>query len=235
MFKRMRNDIKIVLERDPAARNSFEVFFSYPGIHALWIYRFTHWMWNHHLKTFARIFSNLGRILTSIEIHPAAKIGGGFFIDHGLGVVIGETAEIGDNVTLYQGVTLGGISLEKGKRHPTIEDNVVIGAGAKVLGPIVIGKGTKIGANSVVLKSSPPNSIIVGVPGQIISRSKTQLTEGTTSLNSQYPDAIGSSLVNVLNRLEKLEYALSDSIKSSQESNVHVPLEGVWQGEDFMI
>jgi serine O-acetyltransferase len=177
MFKNVRNDLKVVFERDAAARTTLEVLLVYPGLHALWFYRMCHWMWNHHLKTLARLLTHLSRFLTGIEIHPGTNIGEGFFIDHGMGIVIGETAEIGKNVTLYQGVTLGSLSLHKGKRHPTIEDGVIIGAGAKVLGPITIGHGSRIGANAVVLKSVPPHSVVVGVPGQIIRHSKGGVME----------------------------------------------------------
>lgn len=235
MFNRIRNDIKTVFERDPAARNTFEILFTYPGVHALWLYRMTHWLWNHHLKNLARFFSNLNRFLTGIDIHPAAKIGDGLFIDHGMGVVIGETAEIGNNVTLYHGVTLGGTSFQKGKRHPTIEEGVLIGAGAKVLGPITVGKGSRIGANAVVLKSTPPNSVVVGVPGQIILHSKVQSVGGTDLFTDQYPDAIGVSMASVLQRLERLEAAQKGQPLKSQQGHVHAPHEGIWQGEDFMI
>jgi serine O-acetyltransferase len=170
MFQRLREDIESVFERDPAARNTFEVLTAYPGLHAIWGHRLSHFLWHHGLKWLARINSNLFRWLTGIEIHPGAKIGCRFFIDHGMGVVIGETAEIGNDCTLYHGVTLGGTSWEKGKRHPTLEDNVVIGAGAKVLGPITVGASAKVGSNSVVVKDVPPGSTIVGIPGHIVTR-----------------------------------------------------------------
>ena len=153
---------------DPAARRPLEVFFAYPGLHAVWGHRINHWLWMHKFKLIARWLSHVNRFFTGIEIHPGAVIGSSLFIDHGMGVVIGETAEIGDNVTLYHGVTLGGVSLEKVKRHPTIEDNVVIGSGAKVLGPFTVGKGSRIGSNSVVVKEVPANSTVVGVPGRIV-------------------------------------------------------------------
>ncbi len=228
MLARMRNDIRTVFERDPAARNTLEILLTYPGLHALWMHRMTHWLWSHQIKTFARFLSTLNRFLTGIDIHPGAKIGNGCFIDHGMGVVIGETTEIGNNVTIYQGVTLGGTSFESVKRHPTIEDHVLIGAGAKVLGPITIGKGCRIGANSVVLKSTPADSIVVGVPGQIIKRSKQ-----ADPSNDQYPDAIGASMTSVLQRLENLERL--QKFAPEKTPLVHVPQEGIWQGEDFMI
>jgi serine O-acetyltransferase len=168
-----------VLERDPAARTWLEVLLVYSGLHAIWIHRIAHWLWQHNFRFIARWLSQFSRWLTGIEIHPGAKIGKGFFIDHGMGVVIGETAEIGADVTLYHGVTLGGTSLEKGKRHPTIGDRVVIGAGAKILGAITIGNDSRIGANAVVVKSVPPNSVVVGVPGQIVQRSHGRTAPAT--------------------------------------------------------
>jgi serine O-acetyltransferase len=170
MFARLREDIAIVFERDPAARSAWEVLVCYPGLHAQWFYRVAHWLWLRRLRFLARFVSHLGRFFTGIEIHPGATIGRGFFIDHGMGVVIGETAEIGENVTLYHGVTLGGVSWRKEKRHPTVGDHVVVGAGAKVLGPIIIGAHSRIGANSVVVKDVEPHSVVVGVPGRVRHR-----------------------------------------------------------------
>lgn len=168
IIENIKKDIKAVFERDPAARNLLEVLFTYSGFHAILIHRFTHWLWNKRIPFLPRILSQLSRFLTGVEIHPGAKIGSGFFIDHGMGVVIGETSEIGDNVTLYQGVTLGGTGKERGKRHPTIGNNVVIGAGAKILGAIEIGDYVKVGANAVVLNSVPPHSTVIGVPGKVV-------------------------------------------------------------------
>lgn len=168
MFERMREDIQSVFHRDPAARNAFEVVTCYPGLHAVWLHRVAHVLWGGGWKWLARLVSNFGRWLTGVEIHPGAKIGRRFFIDHGMGIVIGETAEIGDDVTLYQGVTLGGTSWNKGKRHPTLEDGVVVGAGAKVLGPFTVGAGAKIGSNAVVTKAVPAGATAVGIPGRII-------------------------------------------------------------------
>lgn len=164
----MKEDIAGVFERDPAARNTFEVLTNYPGLHAVWLHRVSHKLWGWELKWLARTLSTFSRWLTGIEIHPGATIGRRFFIDHGMGVVIGETAEIGDDVTLYHGVTLGGTSWKAGKRHPTLENNVVVGAGAKVLGPIIIGKGAKVGSNSVVVKDTPAGATVVGIPGRIV-------------------------------------------------------------------
>ena len=168
MFERMQEDIQSVFHRDPAARNAFEVVTCYPGLHAVWLHRVAHALWVNGWKWLARVVSNFGRWLTGIEIHPGARIGRRFFIDHGMGIVIGETAEIGNDVTLYQGVTLGGTSWNKGKRHPTLEDGVVVGAGAKVLGPFTVGAGAKIGSNAVVTKAVPAGPTAVGIPGRII-------------------------------------------------------------------
>jgi serine O-acetyltransferase len=171
MFDKLKNDIRVVLERDPAARNAFEVFLCYPGFHAVRTHRRTHWLHTHHCKLLARILSQLSRFFTGIEIHPGATIGKGLFIDHGMGVVIGETTIIGNNVTLYQGVTLGGTGKETGKRHPTLGNNVMVASGAKVLGPFKVGDHSKIGAGAVVLKEVPPGSTVIGVPGRVVNRS----------------------------------------------------------------
>ncbi|MEQ9478817.1 MAG: serine O-acetyltransferase, partial [Algiphilus sp.] len=170
MFSTLRDDIRCVFDRDPAARNVWEVLTCYPGLKALWAHRVSHWLWNHRLPWLARMNSQLARFLTGIEIHPGARIGRRFFIDHGMGVVIGETAEIGENVTLYHQVTLGGTSWDAGKRHPTLEDNVVVGAGAKVLGPITIGTGARIGSNSVVVRDVDAGSTVVGIPARVVAK-----------------------------------------------------------------
>ncbi|MFP4154243.1 MAG: serine O-acetyltransferase [Halothiobacillaceae bacterium] len=170
MFKRMREDLQSIMARDPAARNGLEVVLAYPGLHALWWHRAAHWLWRHRLRLVARLISNLSRWTTGIEIHPGARIGRRFFIDHGMGVVIGETAEIGDDCTIYHGVTLGGTSWKSGKRHPTLGDNVVIGAGAKVLGPVTLGDGSRVGSNAVVLKDVPEGATVVGIPGRVVAR-----------------------------------------------------------------
>lgn len=171
MFRHLREDIRCVFDRDPAARSSWEVLTCYPGIHALILHRLAHWLWGHRLRWLARFVSHLSRFFTGIEIHPGASIGRRFFIDHGMGVVIGETAEIGDDVTLYHGVTLGGTSWNKGKRHPTLANGVVIGAGAKVLGPIRIGENARIGSNAVVTKAVPAGATAVGNPVRIVDKS----------------------------------------------------------------
>ena len=177
MFDRLREDITCVFERDPAARNSWEVLTAYPGLHAVTVHRLSHWLWNHGFKWLARMLSHIMRWFTGIEIHPGARIGRRFFIDHGMGVVIGETAEIGDDCTLYHGVTLGGTSWKPGKRHPTLENCVVIGAGAKVLGPITVGQRAKIGSNSVVVKDVPENATVVGIPGHVVVKRKDEKAE----------------------------------------------------------
>mgnify|MGYP001088544946 CR=1 FL=1 len=167
MFARLREDIRCVMERDPAARNAFEVLTCYPGFHAVLLHRLNHWLWNHRLRWLARFLGMIARWLTGIEIHPGARIGRRFFIDHGMGVVIGETAEIGDDCTIYHGVTLGGTSWSPGKRHPTLGNDVVVGAGAKILGPIKIGDHARVGSNAVVLKEVPPGATVVGIPARI--------------------------------------------------------------------
>ncbi|PWG64052.1 serine O-acetyltransferase [Sediminicurvatus halobius] len=170
MFDRLKEDIRCVFDRDPAARNHFEVLTSYPGVHALLMHRMNHWLWQRGLRWLARFLSLLARWFTGIEIHPGARIGRRFFIDHGMGVVIGETTDIGDDVTLYQGVTLGGTSWEKGKRHPTLENDVVVGAGAKILGPLTVGTGARVGSNAVVVKDVPAGATMVGIPARVARR-----------------------------------------------------------------
>lgn len=191
MFERVREDIRCVFERDPAARNTFEVITTYPGIHALLAYRLTHWLWNSGAKWVARVLSNVARLITGIEIHPGARIGRRFFIDHGMGVVIGETAEIGDDCTLYHGVTLGGTSWDKGKRHPTLGDNVVVGAGAKVLGPIRVGDGVRIGSNAVVLKDVPANATVVGVPGAVVTHKPVEVSADRARARAAIAEKMG--------------------------------------------
>lgn len=201
VFRTLYEDIKTVLDRDPAARNSLEVFFCYSGFHALTMHRVSHWLWCHKLKSLARFNAMLARFFTGVEIHPAAKIGRRFFIDHGMGVVIGETAEIGDDVTIYHGVTLGGVSLKKEKRHPTIGNNVIIGAGAKVLGPFKVGDRVRIGANSVVLHEVPDDATVVGVPGRITGDSKRQDMFNHTEL----PDPVANAFNCITSRIVEME------------------------------
>lgn len=204
MFARMQNDIKAVFDRDPAARSVPEVMFCYPGLHAIWFYRVAHWFWLHEQYFIGRLISHLGRFFTGIEIHPGATIGKGFFIDHGMGVVIGETAEIGDNVTLYHGVTLGGVSWEKVKRHPTLEDNVVVGSGAKILGPFTVGRGSKVGSNSVVVKEVPPNSTVVGIPGRVVV-STEKPADRMDLEHGKLPDPEAKAIACLFDQIRELE------------------------------
>ncbi len=209
MLQMIRDDVRCVLERDPAARNGFEVLTSYSGLHAIWFHRLSHALWTHGLRLPARWLSQFARFLTGIEIHPGAQIGPRFFIDHGMGVVIGETAEIGANVTIYHGVTLGGVSLEKGKRHPTLEDGVVVGAGAKVLGAIRVGRNARIGANAVVVKDVEPNMVVVGVPGRPVRRQGPEPSPDHPDLaHNIMPDVVANRLDLILRRLDEVEHAI---------------------------
>ncbi len=208
MFDRLKEDIACVFERDPAARTGFEVFTTYPGLHAVFVHRLTHRLWKRDLKWLARVLSNLARLFTGIEIHPGAVIGRRFFIDHGMGVVIGETAVIGDDCTLYHGVTLGGTTWQKGKRHPTLGRDVVVGAGAKVLGPLLIGDGVRIGSNAVVVKSVPAGATVVGVPGRIIEPAEDAATRRRADTAKRIGfDAYGATrdapdpVANAINRM----------------------------------
>lgn len=223
LFVMMLEDIRCALHRDPAARNWFEVLINYSGLHAIWFYRLTHFLWIHKLFFPARALSQLARWLTGIEIHPGAVIGRRFFIDHGMGVVIGETAEVGDDVTLYHGVTLGGVSLEKGKRHPTLGDKVVVGAGAKILGDITIGSGSRVGANAVVVKTVPPESVVVGIPGQIVKRREKRTGDLPDLHHDRLPDTIGKTLEEVIARLNRVEAYMqmgeNGSIQAEQQKS----------------
>jgi serine O-acetyltransferase len=207
MFKLLKEDISTVFARDPAARSLLEVILFYPGLHALWLHRVAHFLWLHKLHLLGRFISHINRFLTGVEIHPGAKIGRRFFLDHGMGVVIGETAEIGDDVLMYQGVVLGGTSLEKRKRHPTIEKNVVIGAAAILLGPITVGEGARIGANSVVVKSVPPGTTVVGVPGRVVEEERPPAVDLE---HGKLPDPIEEAIKQVLERQSKLEERLRE-------------------------
>jgi serine O-acetyltransferase len=209
MCKHLREDIQTVLNKDPAARSVTEIILCYQGLHALWAHRIAHWMWTHHLKLPARMLAYTSRCYTGIEIHPGARIGRRFFIDHGSGIVIGETAEIGDDVLMYQGSSLAGTSLKKGKRHPTIGNNVVIGAGAVVLGAITVGDGARIGAGSVVIHPVPPGVTVVGIPGRVVTKQERAIAELE---HGQLPDPVAEAIRLVLKeynglerRLEKLE------------------------------
>jgi serine O-acetyltransferase len=253
MIATLRSDLQAAMERDPAARSKLEIILCYPGLHAVWSYRVAHWLWLHNFKLAGRLLSQFARGFTGIEIHPGAKICHNLFIDHGMGVVIGETAEVGCGVTIYHGVTLGGVSLQKGKRHPTIEDNVVIGAGAKILGAITVGEGSRIGANAVVVKNVPRNSVVVGVPGQVVLRSRPRSLQPDLN-HDNLPDTIGESLASVMTRLAAIEDRLhfhateshpggngnggngnNGSKKDEPVFAQHVPDHGIWRGEDFMI
>jgi serine O-acetyltransferase len=218
------------MERDPAARSSVEVFFCYPGLHALWGHRISSWLWRHGLRLPGRLVSHVFRGLTGIEIHPGATMGPGLFIDHGMGVVIGETAEIGADVTLYHGVTLGGTSLVRGKRHPTLGDRVVVGAGAKVLGAITVGADSRIGANAVVVKSVPPNSVVVGVPGEVVERRKAAADrpQGPDLNHGLLPDVLGDAVVDLLARVVELEQKLE--LESAVRPAPFAKDHGVWRG-----
>jgi serine O-acetyltransferase len=215
----IREDVANVVEHDPAAKSSLEVFLCYSGLHAVWFYRMNHWLWNHGLFLLARMLSQAARFLTGIEIHPAAKIGRRLFIDHGHGVVIGETAIVGDDVTLYQGVTLGGTGKEHGKRHPTLEDNVVVGGGAKILGNIVVGKNCRIGAGSVVLRNVPENSTVVGVPGHIIFREgKRVVITDPKQINDPLSEALAAVATEVNKLRERVEQLEGSGTQSEPPS-----------------
>ncbi|MGE5248404.1 MAG: serine O-acetyltransferase [Verrucomicrobiota bacterium] len=219
MFETVRNDIKVIFERDPAARSVLEIFLCYPGFHAMRFHRLAHWLWVRQWRLLARFVSHVSRCLTGIEIHPGATIGSGFFIDHGMGVVIGETAEIGDNVTLYHGVTLGGTTWNKGKRHPTIEDNVIVGAGAAILGNIRIGQNSKIGSGSVVNREVPPNSTVVGIPGRVVYREGNVYNDPSGVGGT--PDPEGKAikcLTEQLFALEKRVEQLTQELEAVKES-----------------
>lgn len=232
MFSRIREDISCVFDRDPAARNTFDVLTTYPGIHAVMMHRLTHWLWMHGLKWLARVFSNIARWYTGIEIHPGAVIGRRFFIDHGMGVVIGETTEIGDDCTLYHGVTLGGTSWDKGKRHPTLRNNVVIGAGAKVLGPIVIEDGVRIGSNAVVLKSVPSGVTVVGVPGRLVGGAKEpdarrqaiakKMGFDAYGATSDMPDPVATAVNGILDHIHAMDQRLEDMCRGLKELGAEI-------------
>ncbi len=209
MFETLRRDIQAARDRDPAVRSTLEILFCYPGVHALWLQRLAHWFWMRRFLFVGRFISHVNRFLTGIEIHPAARLGPGLFIDHGMGVVIGETTEVGENVTIYQGVTLGGTSLERKKRHPTIGDNVVIGAGAKILGPFTVGDNSKIGSSSVVVNEVPPNSVVVGVPGRVIYRDGKKVSQMDFDW-TDLPDPVAQAMQCLLNRMQELEKELED-------------------------
>ena len=233
LFSLIREDVINVMDHDPAAKSRLEVFFCYAGLHAVWFHRINHWLWSHRLFLMGRWLSQVARLLTGIEIHPAAKIGHRLFIDHGMGVVIGETSIVGDDVTLYQGVTLGGTGKEHGKRHPTLEDNVVVGGGAKILGNIIVGKNCRIGAGSVVLRNVPDNSTVVGVPGHIVFREGKRVV---ITDPKQINDPLSEALASVANEVSKLRERVqrlegTDEIREP----VHPSLQGLMDDLDYQI
>jgi serine O-acetyltransferase len=233
MLAALRRDVRAAMDRDPAARSALEVIVCYPGVHALAGHRASHWLWRHGARLPARALAELTRALTGVDIHPGAAICPGLFIDHATGVVIGETAEVGADVTIYQGVTLGGTSLDKKRRHPTVGDRVIIGAGAKLLGPITIGDDSRIGANAVVVKPVPPGSVVVGVPGQVIARSRASSASALPRVgDAMLPDLVGASLQSLLTRVARLE-AMVDGQGAGPV--IRPPEAGVWHGEDFSI
>ncbi|GKV66352.1 MULTISPECIES: serine O-acetyltransferase [unclassified Sporosarcina] len=202
MFKRMKEDIHCIFGQDPAARSTFEVVLTYSGLHAIWAHRIAHALYKRNLRFLARVVSQASRFFTGIEIHPGAVIGRRLFIDHGMGIVIGETCEIGDDVTLYQGVTLGGTGKEGGKRHPTLENNVLVASGAKVLGSITIGENSKVGAGSVILKEVPPNSTVVGIPGKVVISNGVRMKE---RLDHSLPDPVADEFKRLEKKIEELQ------------------------------
>ena len=229
-MSRIGEDLATVLERDPATRTKTEAFLASPGVHALLSHRISNWMWRHRMRTLGRWWAQVARFFTGIEIHPAATIGRRVFIDHGMGVVIGETAVVGDCCTIYQGVTLGGTSLKREKRHPTLEENVVVGAGAKVLGNITVGANARIGANAVVLHDVPEGTVVVGVPGQVVTRRDPSVLP-VSERENDVPDALGAAVVSLLTRVEVLEVRASGHVGKGP----HAPQAGVWRGEDFAV
>ena len=217
MFAKLRRDIQAVRERDPAARSTLEVLLCYPGVHALAFHRVAHAIWRRGFTVPARFLSHVARFFTGIEIHPAAKLGPGLFIDHGMGVVIGETAEVGENVTLLQGVTLGGTSLKREKRHPTLGNNVVVGAGAKIIGGFKIGDGSRIGAGSVVVREVPTNSVVVGVPGRVTYRDGQRVDGGIDLDQTDLPDPVSKAIEQLVERIRALEAELETVRKTIEE------------------
>jgi len=219
MFQKTRADLAAIHGRDPANRSTFEIFFIYPGFQAVQAYRFAHLLWKARFRFLARLVQRTAQFLTGVDIHPAAKIAGGFFIDHGTGVVVGETCEIDEDVTIYQGVTLGGVSIKREKRHPTLRKNVVVGTGAKVLGPIVIGENSRIGANSVVVKDVPPNCTVVGIPGRVVAQEGRKV-EGVDLEHQVMPDPVAQAItclmehVNLLHK--RLEGVRTDEAKEHE-------------------
>lgn len=238
LFSNIREDIDSVFDRDPAARNVFEIITTYPGIHAVMFHRLSHGLWRRNFKWLARVLSNVVRWYTGIEIHPGAKIGRRFFIDHGTGVVIGETAEIGDDCTLYHGVTLGGTTWEKGKRHPTLQNNVVVGAGAKVLGPVTVGEGARVGSNAVVTKDVPDGATVVGVPGRVVERKTEEASKRARiaekmgfdayGVAQDAPDPVATAINCMLDHIHVMDKKMEDMCKTmkamgAELDDLHMP------------
>jgi len=219
MISHLKEDLRAVFDRDPAVRSVFEIVFCYPGFHAMLFYRLSHWLWVNQFHLLGRFISHLGRFFTGIEIHPGAKIGRSFFIDHGMGVVIGETAEIGDNCTLYHGVTLGGTSWAKEKRHPTLGDNVIVGSGAKILGPFTVGDNSKVGSNSVVVKEVPPNATVVGIPGRVVISGEKPT--GMDLEHNKLPDPVAKAVSCMMDQISRLE----DQVKALQDEQLQLKTE----------
>ena len=233
MLSLIREDVATVMEHDPAAKSRLEVFLCYSGLHAVWFYRINHWLWNRHFFLLGRLLSQFARFLTGVEIHPGAQLGRRLFIDHGVGVVIGATANVGDDVTLYQGVTLGGTGKEHGKRHPTIEDNVVVGGGAKILGNITVGKNCRIGAGSVVLRNVPEDSTVVGVPGHIIFREgKRVVITDPKQINDPLSEALASVVTEVNKLRERVQQLEGSEGKSEPLSS---SLQRIMEDVDYQI
>ncbi len=222
MFDALRRDIRTVFERDPASRSRLEALLCYPGVHALVFHRIGHRLWGAGWVGTARFVSHISRFLTGIEIHPAARLGPGLFIDHGMGVVIGETSEVGKNVTLYQGVSLAGTSLKREKRHPTLGDNVVVGAGAKVIGAIKIGDNSRIGAGSVVVRDVPPNSVVVGVPGRVTYKDGQRVTEEIDLDQTDLPDPVARAIEQLVDRIRALEADI-ETLRKTADGTEPVP------------
>lgn len=221
MWNRLREDVRTVMERDPAAKSVVEVVLTYPGLHALWFHRVAHRLYRGRHIVSARMLSQFARFITGIEIHPGAAIGRRLFIDHGTGVVIGETAEVGDDVTLYQGVTLGGTGKENGKRHPTIGDRVMISAGARVLGAIVVGDDSKIGAGAVVVRPVPANCTVVGVPGRIVRRDGQRVTREIDLQHGDLPDPVLEALMSLTAQIDRLEARIAEFERRDERHGIH--------------
>jgi len=233
MFEQIREDIQVVFDRDPAAKSAIETLTACPGLHAILFHRLNHWLWNRGLFLLARILAHLARFLTGVEIHPGASVGRRFFIDHGMGIVIGETAEIGDDCSIYHGVTLGGTTWNKGKRHPTLKNDVIIGAGAKVLGPIILGNCSRVGSNAVVVKDVPDGATVVGIPGHIVARREEEVDEKEAQreamakkigfdaygASKDMPDPIQNALDTMLDHMHKVDRELDAMKKQRQDKD----------------